>query len=215
MNKLNVITLFSLIVLGQSVQATDMYIKMEIFPERQQKIYNEIVSYSGLAKAKKDNYHLTLAKIKDAQGIKNGQELRGFLIGELNQACRGTLNREHAIILKDVHAGPYTVNRHYDNSPIVLFPDPGTTGTLKNYNLILNKALAKFNESHRTNFEMDNDLIPAKYAPHITLANARWINEKSKFKRKEIINTLNEKIEVAKQKNKRPTYDFMLIVPEK
>jgi hypothetical protein len=214
MKKLNFMALFSLMLVGLSAQATDMFIKMEIFPSRKQKIFNEIVSHSGLAKPSEDNYHLTLAQITDAKGSAQGKKLKKFLLGELNEACKGSLDKENAIILKDVSAGRYTVNRKYNNCPIVLLTDEETGNILKNYNLILNKALAKFNTKYETNFKMGDDLVPANYTPHITLADTSWINSKCQHSRDEIIGTLNKKITQAKQKNKKPTYDFKLIVPQ-
>lgn len=219
MKKLIILALFLLFGIDASLQAKDLYIKLDLFPNRKAKIYDEIVSYSGLAKspsdAINDNYHLTLAQIKDGMGSRKSKELKAFLLSKLNKACQGRVNRENAFILKDVYAGRYTVNRSYNNCPIALFPDYQTFKILKEYNLVINKALAEFNWKNRTNFVMSNDLIPSKFTPHITLAHTNWINTICRYDRGEIIKTLNKRIEKAKQRNPKRTYDFMLIVPKK
>lgn len=215
---LSLAALTAQLFLSQNTYASDMYIKMEIFSGRQTKIYDDIVSHSGLAKspedAKKDNYHLTLGQVVGANKASDAKNLRKFLVQKLNAACAPDLNGDHAIILGDVTAGRYTVNRNFHHCPLVLFPDQSTTDKLKAYNLVLNNALAEYNRLNATSYKMGDDVTPANYTPHITLANTHWIDTKCKFTRDQIIPTLNKKIVTARQKDPKKTYNFMLKVPE-
>lgn len=219
MKKLLSLTVLSAqLFLSQQTYASDLYIKMEIFPNRQTKIYEDIVSGSGLAKspeaAKNDNYHLTLCQIVGGNKASDSTELRKFLIKKLNVACAADLNKEHAIILGDVTAGRYTVNRDPNHCPLVLFPDKSTTDQLKSYNLVLNNALAEYNHLKNKSHKMGIDVTSKSYTPHITLANSKWIDTKCKYTRDQILPTLNKKINTARQKDPKGTYNFMLKVPK-
>lgn len=221
MKKIIALAAFSLqIFMTNSVPANDLYIKMDIFQGRQEKIYKEVVVESGLHKKSRDNYHLTLAQV---EGEKNNDDLRKYLVEELNKASKKDMNKDHAIQLGDVQPGRYTVNRNLNNCPIVLFPDQQTTTVLKGYNLALNNALAEFNKKNKTTYKMGKDVQPNMYTPHITLADTNWINTKctdSKDKkfpdtRDFMIDKLQRNIDRCDQVKKQGHYDFMLAVPTK
>lgn len=204
--------LFSLILLGLFIQsvspcvAGDLYLMFDIYPERKTKIHKEIVTRTGLGKKQPDNYHVTIASIKNIDEADH-QSLEMFLKAELKKICKEDLKKgktiEIEVQLKD--AARYTVNRNKEKCPVALFFDITSLKKLRGINKSLSDKLTDSNSTYSApsgkKYQFCADTKPGTYQPHITVADTGWVN-KCSYTRDHIIGKLNEHIKAGKEQDK-------------
>lgn len=164
---------------------------ISLIPSATQKeaIYAMFVAGTSLRHAgakSKSSYHITVAWIK-------GVEQRHYkgLEDALNRVKNAFFPRQFSA--KEVKR--YQVNRpDPHNTPLVIFPRIEEHQKLKVLNENLFSTLIAYNNKHGTRYEFVKDCVPGLFTPHITLIDAKSINDRGLF-RDSIIRELNKKID--------------------
>jgi len=179
--------------------ADDLLIKFDIYPHRKVKIHNEIVKNTGLHKKEPDNYHLTVAMIKDVDP-RDFSALSAFLKDAMK------LKRPDDIEIELKNFGCYDVGAHrkeVNNQPIVAYPDTKSYGDLIALNKYLYEHMKSFKSPSGKKYTFFDETIPGTYKPHITIANTKHINDQ-KADRTDVLQKLMRNMEQHKP------YKFML-----
>lgn len=173
MNKLIMIVTALFGLYTQIIYPADVLIKLIISKERQADIHANVVKYTGLGKTKPDNYHVTIAHVKNVDP-KDKKALERFLKTELKKVVKNKIIWP----AKFVKGGRYLMGgRTHDNCPIVLYPSKRTAIILKTINAHLSNTLSNFKAPSKKVYKhFASDLQPISFTPHITLANTVYIN---------------------------------------
>ncbi len=179
--------------------ADDLLIKFDIYEHRKVKIHNDIVKNTGLHKKKHDDYHLTVALIKDVDTL-DFEALSTFL----KDALKVKYPDDIEIQLKDFKC--YDVGSHRkerNNQPIVAYPDSESYDGLVALNKHLYQHMQTFKSQSGKKYTFFDETKPDTYKPHITIANTKYINDQ-KADRTDVIAKLTQNL-----KQHKP-YKFML-----
>jgi 2'-5' RNA ligase len=179
--------------------ADDLLIKFDIYEHRKVKIHNDIVKNTGLHKKEPDNYHLTVALIKDVDPL-DFKALSTFLKEAL------TLKRPDDIEIQLKDFGCYDVGSHrkeVNNQPIVTYPDAKSYGDLVALNKHLYEHMQTFKSPSGKKYAFFDETTPGTYKPHITIANKKYINDQ-KADRADVLAKLTRNLQQHK------VYKFML-----
>ncbi|OJW53418.1 MAG: hypothetical protein BGO67_01590 [Alphaproteobacteria bacterium 41-28] len=160
----------------------DIIITYNLPPHKNQALFDNIVHNNIPGKANPDNYHVTLAWIKNV----NPNDYP--LLQARLQAVANAHLPQATFTASAVRR--YTVNRGHNACPLVLVPQPQEVANFKNIGLALFDEVHNFNVANGTNYQSHLDLHPIVQDPHITLANTHFIQQNN-LNRDQIINGIN------------------------
>lgn len=177
-----------------TVSAQEIVLMLDVSDTAKKGIYETLVTKTGLHKKSQDNYHVTVAWIKDVDS-KDYKNLKKMMQEKLDHYK--TLQQ---IEFEADHADRYLLGgREEDNCPVVLFPTKKSKEILDLINVNLETDLKSFTSSVSRTYKFISEVKPENYQPHITLANTKHINEK-KVDRDSSITMINKKIKGAGEK---------------
>jgi 2'-5' RNA ligase len=201
-----------LILFSLPCSAADVLITLYVCKERKHQIYDDVVKNTGLGKKGPDNYHVTIAQVKDVDPSDAGN-LKAFLTKKLKEKCRSYLIKkgknkgEIGIPVGLKHAGRYLVGgRTHHKCPIVLYLSPSSHEKMKDINRHLSQQLGHF--KGKKHYKFAADVSPENYIPHMTIADTAYINN-ADANRNDVISKLNRNLNKASG-NKPESYRFKL-----